>query len=1234
VTSWAKGLAWTVVCVSLWHNVSFAQQNSLDRWVGVGPDFGGIYALQYDPFNKRTLFAGAFYGGVYRSTDAGLSWSHLDSPFSSENVQSIAFDAAIAGRVYVSTFQGGVYQSNDYGASWVQLNNGLTNINVLSLTIDPFDSNTLFAVTPSANFLSNDAGASWRETAKGLPANAALFHPTQQGVIYLALTSNGVACSTDGGATFSTFNTGMGNASVISFSYDQSTQYLYAASFKGAFRIAAGASMWENITNNLPAGTINQVIHDSNQPSGPRLLAVTATGLYQMPDQGSQSWQLIGYFPSRILLIQPDDGVYYVATYTQGLLVSLNGTYDWKPLNKGLQNLFIGAMASPRFSDGIAIYAGSDHGIYTINGLSPSWVPSSNFFETIFEITPHPTDSQTVFAGTERSGVWKSQDQGNTWQRKSKGMQSPQVASIERSPVAPSTLWAGALAGLYFSRDNGASWTPATQVPITSIRAVAVDPARSGVVLAGTSDGQVWASYDDGNLFRRVQGLPTAAVSQLKITSVNGFPVIYALVGGQLYVSTDDTFSWFSVTSTITATVYSADVDPSNSSILYIATNNGLFKTTDGGVSWTISGNGMQEPFVLSVAIDPFDPVTVFAATSAGVYRSADAANTWQSISGSLPAGPVDRLEYDPTTPGRIYALVRGLGVYASEDNGDDWSQRNNGLPFSEAISVSADPIQPGTIYAGTNLQGIFLSSDGGVDWTASDQGMGMLVRGIVIDTLNPSTIYAGSLYGGMFKSSDGGDSWTNIGLTGTPIFKTAIDPAQPNNVFAATAVGVARSNDAGNKWTFLGQRSAYVNCMTSDPRNRNVIYICSQNNVFRSSDGGVVWDTLSDGLPGGVVNGMAVDGTTGDLYAIIDPSYIYKRPADTGLWQIVDDFSWSQKKLVSIAADPVSGAVWAAIESGGILASFDYGKTWSIKGIGLTGVHLTKLMKDPFLRNTLYGISSDSGVLTSVDGGEVWQQANVGLPTNSVSAIAGDQNNSGVVFVATDQGFFKSMDYGATWTRMGNGFGTAIVSVLMVDQVDSNTLYAGGLSLGIYKSIDQGKSWISSFAGLNSADIAALAPGPGPGIIFAGTLGSGFQKTTDGGASWSGGNFGETIQVAQTIAIDPKNPSTIYAGTATVGVIKSTDGGDTWKLMDKGLDNLAIFSMAIDSINTNTIYVGTYNSGVYVSDDGAGTWTHLTTNGLFVPFVTSLAVDPIDHNKVYAGTEGGGVFQYNRIGK
>jgi photosystem II stability/assembly factor-like uncharacterized protein len=1234
VTDWLKRFAWAILFIAACRNYADAQQASVDRWVGVGPEFGGIYALQYDPFNKHTLFAGTFYGGIYRSQDAGLTWSHLDTPFSRENVQSIAFDTVIAGRVYAATFQSGVYQSTDYGATWVQLNNGLTNLNVLSLAIDPFDSNTLVAVTPGGNFLSNDAGVNWQEIAKGMPATSAYFHPTQKGVVYLGLTSIGVARSTDEGSTFSPFNTGISTVGVISMNYDQVSKSLYAGSFKGAFRLPDGSDTWQNITVNLPAANVSQVLHDSNQVSGGRLVAVTDGGLFQMPDQGTQNWQLIGYFPCRILLIQPDDGVYYVATNNQGLVLSLNGTYDWRSENKGFQNLFIGSMASTRFSDGIALYAGSDHGVYAATAASPSWSPSTNLFQTIFEVTPHPTDSKIVFAGTERTGVWKSQDQGKTWERTSKGMVSPQVAAIERSPVDPYTLWAGALAGLYFSRDNGTSWTPATQVPLTSIRTVAVDPVRAGVVLVGTSDGQVWASYDGGNLFRPVQGLPKEPVSQLKITSAGGTPIIYALVSGKLYVSIDDTFSWYSVSSTITDVIHRIDVDPTDSQVLYIATEGGLFKSTDRGSSWTMSSEGIAEPFLLSVVVDPFNASTVFAATSAGVYRSTDAAATWAPVSDGLTPGPVDQLVYDPATQGRLYALVRGLGMYESEDDGDHWNQHNSGLPYTETIAISADPILPGTTYAGNNLQGIFISSDSGANWKASDQGMGMLVRGIVIDSQNPSTMYAGSLYGGMFKSTDGAASWTNIGLITSPIFKAAIDPTRTNIVFAATGLGVARSKDSGNKWTLLGQRSSYVNCMTSDPRSRNIIYICSQNNVFRSSDGGVIWDSISDGLPGGVIQGVAVDGSTGDLYAIVYPSSIYKRPADTGIWQLSDDISWSQKALYAIAADPSSGAVWVALESGGVLASFDRGHTWSLNGFGLTGVHLTNLIEDPFVRNTLYAISPDSGVLKSVDGGVIWQQSNEGLPTTSVSAIAADQNNSGVLFVVVNQGFFRSVDYGATWTRMGTGFGDAYISVLMADAFDSSTIYAGGLSLGIFKSTDQGQNWTSAFTGLNSPDITALAQGPSPGIIFAGTLGSGFEKTMDGGASWSGGNFGEATQVTQTIAIDPKNPSTIYAGTGTIGVVKSIDGGDSWKIMDKGLDNLAVFSMAIDPVNTNTIYIGTYSAGVYVSDDGAASWTHLTTKGLFVPFVTSLTIDPVDHNVVYAGTEGGGVFRYSRIGK
>jgi len=282
-------------------------------------------------------------------------------------------------------------------------------------------------------------------------------------------------------------------------------------------------------------------------------------------------------------------------------------------------------------------------------------------------------------------------------------------------------------------------------------------------------------------------------------------------------------------------TIYSLAIDPKTPSTLYAGVygeEGGVFKTTDGGGSWTAAHTGLASVIIMSLAVDPELTTTLYAGTgNRGVFKSMDGGGTWNITNIGLKNSIVDALAIDPTIPTTLYAGTSGGGVFKSVDGGVHWNAANTGMPRASVSALAIDPTRPTTLYAGT-LDGVFKSTDGGGTWRAANTGLtGIHVVALAIDPAMPTTIYAGSSGGGsVFKSTDAGGTWSaaNTGLTGTDVLALAIDPENPATLYAGTfQLGVFRSTDGGGSWSLLrdGVSANVVNALVIDPEMPTTLY-------------------------------------------------------------------------------------------------------------------------------------------------------------------------------------------------------------------------------------------------------------------------------------------------------------------------------------------------------------------------------------------------------------------------
>ena len=234
-------------------------------------------------------------------------------------------------------------------------------------------------------------------------------------------------------------------------------------------------------------------------------------------------------------------------------------------------------------------------------------------------------------------------------------------------------------------------------------------------------------------------------------------------------------------------------IDPQTPTTLYAGTSGaGVFKSSNGGQSWSAINAGLGDPFVNALAIDPQTPTTLYAGTSGGVLKSSNGGQSWSAVNTGLGLFDVQALAIDPQTPTTLYAGTSGAGVFKSSNGGQSWSAINAGLgdPFVSVLAI--DPQTPTTLYARAS-GGIFKSSNGGQSWSAINAGLdNRFVSALAIDPQTPTTLYAGtdSL---VLKSSNGGQSWSaiNAGLGNRFVFTLAINPLTPTTLYAGTDDGV-----------------------------------------------------------------------------------------------------------------------------------------------------------------------------------------------------------------------------------------------------------------------------------------------------------------------------------------------------------------------------------------------------------------------------------------------------------
>jgi len=594
------------------------------------------------------------------------------------------------------------------------------------------------------------------------------------------------------------------------------------------------------------------------------------------------------------------------------------------------------------------IFIGTDRGeILRSNDAGGSWssvhLEAGSFVVSALAISPAPaptvyavftTTTPATFAGPmllSRSRVLRSLDGGDTWEPAMNGLRNLGVQAIVVDPFDPFRVYVGAIGGVFRSDDRGRTWSDVSEgLRDRNIQALVADPAAPGTLFAGAAHMFIDQS---GGLFKTTDGgVHWSEISESILRPDQSIVQVRALAAG-------------GTPSTLYASVrrlafalgayYPEDL---------------VLKSTDGGNTWSPAGPGF---FIIDfLAVDPVIPTTAFGSGQ----KTTDGGGTWSLV---LGAGG-QPLTIDPHAHNRIYApsLSRTALLAKSEDGGANWTDLANGLRSPSATSVVTDSRSPTTVYIGTLQDGVFKSTDGGTTWRAANAGLGDLQIMSLTSAPWPSPVlFAATSTKQIYRSADGATSWTPASGGLPPqsgrlgyVLALAADPNSPGTAYAAVyGSGVFKTMNFGDSWTASNDGLPHldVRALAVDPQREGVVYAATGTGVFKSTTGGTGWTASSNGLGQRIAYLLAIDPLDSSvIYVATSHLEPYRGgPAQFEAYDVVfrsvnGGASWTSLSSVTYATrfatiDGASGALYLSTFDG-VIRSLDRGMTWEALKEGL----------------------------------------------------------------------------------------------------------------------------------------------------------------------------------------------------------------------------------------------------------------------------------------------------------
>ncbi|WP_339816282.1 glycosyl hydrolase [uncultured Imperialibacter sp.] len=686
-------------------------------------------------------------------------------------------------------------------------------------------------------------------------------------------------------------------------------------------------------------------------------------------------------------------------------------------------------------------------------------------------------------------------------------LSSGRIADIAVNPSKTKEYYvATAAGGVWKTENGGATFDPLFDSEgSSSIGCVALDPNNSNVVWVGSGE----------NNNQRVVGY-----------------------GDGVYKSIDGGKSWENMGLKMSEHIAKIIVDPTNSDVVYVAAigplwkeggERGVYKTEDGGKTWTAVLTVDEHTGVTDMVMDPRDPKVIYAAAmqrrrhvftyigggpGSGMYKTTDGGQSWSKINKGLPTVDMGRigLTISPANPEVIYAIVEAAqnkgGFFRSTNRGASWEKRSDyttsGNYYQEIFS---DPVDPDKVYA---MDVWFkVSKDGGKSFSVVGEDTKHVDNHVMwIDPADTEHWLVGC-DGGVYETYEAGKTWFfKANLPVTQFYKVTVDNALPfYNVYGGTqdnfSLGgpsrtITNHGILNSDWIITHGGDGFESAV--DPKNPDIVYAQSQY--------------------GGL---SRYDKKSGEEVGI-QPK---ERKGEANY-----RWNWDAPLLVSRHKD---GRVYFAANK--VFRSDDRGNSWDV---------ISDDLSQQIDRNKLKVMGRVWGIDAVSKNGST-------SPFGSVVALAESPVDENLLYAGTDDGLIQVTENGGqSWRKQQNFPGVptmTYVNYVLPSQHDAGVVYAafnhhkyGDFKPYIYKSSDKGVSWTSITANL-----------PVKGTVY-------------------------------SIAEDHVDPNLLFAGTE-YGIFFTNDGGKSWKQLKAGMPTIAIKDIDIQR-RENDLVLASFGRGFFVLDD------------------------------------------------
>lgn len=628
------------------------------------PPAGGVWSITIAPANPEILYAATRDANVWKSIDGGQTWEQLgERGFGAHIFANIAVHPRDPEVVYVSN--GLLFKSTDGGKTWRSLGIGSgESMGVVSIALAPSNPQIIYAGDDLGRvFKSSNGGLSWRTfPVTQAPITELAVDFTDPDVVFAGTGPIGIFKTTDGGRSW----TRVFSQPISSYPQERRT-----------------------------------LVMDPTDPE--HLYVGTDSGIYESRDGGLRWQRLSTTVRDPLGLVISSSRTLYAAVVGRGVLNSTDGGRTWQPT--GYQSARWGSdphlAAHPADPD--VVYAGSMKGFAKSTDGGRTWTAINEGFvvDDFFTLALDPIDPDIIYAGLFWTmGMYKSRDGGRSWTwlpeyMHSEGGHEHYPMQISIDPRNPQIVYVTGAYGLRKTRDGGRTWRD-VRGPFFGyhVHGLALNPTASDVLYVGSAPGE--SSLPGSHLYRSIDGGRTwVELNQpLRGRDVNFYRIVVA---------------------------------PSDPRVIYVAVNShafvlphqhpgrgGVLKSTDGGQTWVLLKDGLRNPEVFALAVDPRNAEITFAGTDEGVYKTIDGGRNWQRLEG-LPSGAVHDIALHPTDPdtiavaygenqcGGCWTSPSGRGIYLSRDGGESWIWVTQGFSRRQQVVLDVVFSPQGVLYAGTD---------------------------------------------------------------------------------------------------------------------------------------------------------------------------------------------------------------------------------------------------------------------------------------------------------------------------------------------------------------------------------------------------------------------------------------------------------------------------------------------------------------------------------------------------